>query len=55
MDSLQNNPNGLSLIPLVGMDADKPDIPIMCIPSMLSCDTESGFDDYFNNLQEIKS
>lgn len=39
---LENNPNGLSHILLVGMDADKQDIPIMP-PLMFSCDTESGF------------
>lgn len=51
---LKNNPNGLSHIPLVGMDAGKLVIPIMCIVPLFPCDTESGFGGNFNNLQEME-
>lgn len=54
MSSLKNNPNGLSLIPLVGMDVGKLAILIMYIDSCFLCDTETGFDGNIYNLQEMK-
>jgi hypothetical protein len=52
--NLKNNSNGLSHLPVVGMDAGKLVIPIMRIVPLFPCDTESGFGGNFNNLQEME-
>jgi len=54
MDSLKNNPNGLSLRLLVGMDVGYLLIPIMGLLYLFTCATESGFCGNFNNLQEME-
>lgn len=54
MNQYKNNPNGLSHLPLVGMDVGKQVIPIMCNVSLFPCDTESGFGGNFINLQEME-
>jgi hypothetical protein len=54
MDILKNSPNGLSHIPLVGMDVGELFIPIMATVSLFACDTETDFGGNFNNLQEMK-
>lgn len=54
MNHHKNNPNGLSHLPVVGMDVGKQVIPIMRNVSLFPCDTESGFGGNFNNLQEMK-
>jgi hypothetical protein len=50
---VQNNPNGLFLYPIVGMDAGWLDILIIRAYRWFSCDSESGFGGNFNNLQEM--
>ena len=52
--NLKNNPNGLSHLLLVGMDAGRLVIPIIHIVSLFRCDTESGFGGNSYNLQEME-